>query len=649
MDVRENYAKKISEARNQYRDAAKDMKRQNEREIKGINKRNKVQNRQRTKSFLEQKGKLEEANLKNKTFATKKLNDTLEREQENYRSNVDNMKRGHSRDHFVTKKNYDNALSEMSESFNTSKKEKDKLTGIRLEAAKERFDRNFTKESKNFNEKLGSMQRNSQDRFEKYRDNSNDEKRDLLSSHRKVKQGLVQNANITKNKLNNKHQDEMNIMRKSHEQGLEQMTNHHRGRLMQLEKSKTQERMDTEKQFQGVTDRISKNNEASRKHQADQSIREKRSLETKFGKDRLTMERRTNELITAGQGERLTQVKRQMEDHYEDHIDDIKRNSETQKYNDHIAKERLNVGHQEEQNLRLFDFEQGLAAKDQEIRDLRIKDMGRLKEENQLNIETVQEEMLTADRQAKNRAIDNQKSSSDALKKQRVEMGRQISALNQDKQLVLADAQKEYRTEKTAYITKVRTDAHHDRAKLRNEMLNNYAKKESAMQKEIDKGKRQLANQKDLFDYRIGQQKQNSAKQVQKITSINTSKQEQDRREQLQALEQKDQVARRMLTESKDKFDLQLSKVKHRSERHIDKLTERYETQIGTERQEHKNEMEMKLGMARAEFDRLTRNATLEKETMKRQYEVKMEKLRQANVDSQEVAAKRDTISQKKV
>lgn len=68
------------------------------------------------------------------------------------------------------------------------------------------------------------------------------------------------------------------------------------------------------------------------------------------------------------------------------------------------------------------------------------------------------------------------------------------------------------------------------------------------------------------------------------------------------------------------------------NEQKTNRLVQRYEDQLERERADHQKEISMKLGESQGQMERLFKASELEKETLRNQYEQRMENIKLASM-----------------
>ena len=639
-----DYSNRLSEARTRYNKATNEMRESYNKDLEHAKNTHKNIEKNQLKVFNKQKQELEETNKKNLDRYEKSLTKELDQRTERYRDNLANEKKQFAQDRHATMKNYKHKLDEISTSFDTASKEKEKLNNARKEMMEERFEDGLTTREKDFNEKLAKMQRKATDSVKEFRDQQTDEKRDLVGRYENEKKQLVQDANIARNKASGVHQAELQRLRDTHKQLQESQKNSFESSVENLSNNKEKEVTRIRGNFEELTNNIQERNAAVLKNQNKEHKEDKRNLENDFATDRNQLERKTSKMINDTKEEHKVNGTDELKKRFDTRIDDL--NHEIDNIVErHVAssekraeKTRKNI---EDAELR---HAHQIEKKEKEFRDYKQGEMTEAKDRFESTNDKYKKKVLKLETTLQDKSVEHDQEMREKISDQRREYAKQLNRMSQKNLDTVNDLNKDFAQEKTKLLQSERKRAHDDKKDLLKTMKESFAKKEKSLTTIIEDKTKKNQDIINSYENQLSMFQKKSADEINSITVLEHQKREALR----EAL--KNQVETLSLNHQKEiekiraTNDRKIAEIKSNADLKTFKLTQRYENMLNNERKNALKNLKIKLGEANVKMERLAQAHKLDRETLIQQYESKIDQLiRQSRLENEMTDAQKAT------
>jgi len=132
-----------------------------------------------------------------------------------------------------------------------------------------------------------------------------------------------------------------------------------------------------------------------------------------------------------------------------------------------------------------------------------------------------------------------------------------------------------------------------------------------------------------------------SAKELEKLKIIENERRIEEKRAANQQMLEQQREFEKTISSLRRDFDRRLSRAKSNSDIRVAKITQKYEAQVKREREEHSATMDRQNRMMTENYNRLLHKTNMERDNLINQYELKIEKLREANRLAKEIEATR--------
>ncbi len=637
MDI-SDYNTRLAQTRNRFNEAAQELKDNYNDQLADIQKLHDKRTKNQRENYLKQKDEMEESSKQRLNRYDKNLKQALSERTERYNKNLVETQKNFDKDRQRQMNDYNQKLSSISKSFETANTEKDKLHKMFKSNMMERYDEGLSNREKSFNEKLAKQQENAADSINEFRDQQNREKKMMLTDHTNEKKQLVQDANIARNRANSMHQVEMERLRETAKQNENTLRNNFENANASLRTTKNLENENQRRTFEKLTQRIQDRNTGELTRLNRQNKTEKRELENNFAKNRIELERRTNALLNEGAATKVEDSKRDLMAKHENQIANLRKNIEENNYNNNLLNERLNRSQVDELKKMEIAHNSQIEEKDQQLRELRQEEIGGLKEQ----FEDYQELMVgrnkNLEREKEETAVASRQKLTNTLARQRAEFGRQINQINVSNREAMAAARDEMATEQTKFIEKTKRDVHEELADLKDDMNTVFSRKEQSLNQRLEMSEKERVALEEKYQKKIDVLKEKSAKELEQLKVFENQRRIEDRRAAQRQLEQQQREFEKTLNALRREYDRRLDRTKSNNDIQVAKLTQRYEGQIDRERKEHNAAMQRTVTNINANYNRLVDKSNMERDALINQYEMKIEKLREANRLAKEVS-----------
>lgn len=636
MDITD-YNTRLAQTRNRYNEAAQELKDNYNDQLADIQKLNDKKVKNQRENYLAQKDEMEASSKERLDRYDKNLKKALEERTERYNKNIVNEQKKFNHDRQRQMNDYNQKLSSISKSFETANTEKDKLHAMYKDNMLERYEDGLRDREKSFNDKLNKQQETANTKINSFRDQQNREKKEMLTDHTNEKKQLVQNANIARNRANSLHQIEMERLRENAKQNETTQRNNFENANATLRATKNLENENQRRTFENLTQRIQDRNTAELTKLNRQNKTEKRDLENSFSKNRIELERRTNALLNEGAATKVEDGKRSLTQQHENQLANLKKNMEENNYNNNLLNERLNRSHVDELKKMEISHNAHIEKKDMQLRELRQEEIGGLKEQFEDYQELMAGRNKNLEREKEETEVASRQRLTNTLARQRAEFGRQINQINDANQEAMSAARSEMAEEQTRFIQETKRNVHEELADLKDDMNTVFSRKEASLNQQLEMSEKEQVALEEKYQKKIDILKQKSAKELETLKLFENQRRIEDRRAAQRQLELQQREFEKNLNELRRDYDRRLDRTKSNNDIQIAKLTQRYESQIDRERKEHSASMASQVSMMNGNYKRLVDKTNMERDSIINQYEMKIEKLREANRLAKEV------------
>ncbi len=636
MDIKD-YNSRLNTARNRYNESAQELKDNYNQRVEDLEDLHSARETNQRRNYINQKLDREaEAENRLRDY-DKTLKKSLEERTSRYMKEVGEQREHFEKDRKMQMDDYNQKLSKISKSFDTATKEKEKLHALYKDNIDERYETGLENREKHFNSSLAKVQKSSEKKINEFRDQQNLEKREMITGFENEKKQLVQDANIARNKANSSHQLEMERLRENARQKEDTLRNNFESSNANLRKNKDAENEQQRDTFEKLTADIQERNVAALKKLNRQNKTEKRELEKSFSQDRIELERKTNKILSEGSNQTVDKSVNRMKKRYDMRIDQLQEQMEDNNYQNALHNQK-NADAQKDEIAQIeVRHRTEIDGKENEMRRLRENELGELKEKVEKYQESMNKRYTSLELEKEQDSIASRQKLKNSLSRQRAEFGRTINQINDSNSMVITDLRDEMTKEQSKFIENTKEKIHDELADLKNDYEGKIEKTQDSLSQQIELKNKENESLTRMYESKLDTLRAKSAKELESLKKLEHDRREEDKRESQRALNAQSREFQKNLMAMRTEFERKLDRSKGNADLHVAKLTERYESQIETERSEHAKELQRQNMMLTSEFNRLRDQSKIEKNAIINQYEMKINKLREANRVAQEV------------
>ncbi len=638
-----DYTKQLAKARDDYADKAKTLREDYDNNLKNINETHEAKEISQRENYLNQKQNLEENLSEISDRYESSSRDAIMQSQKEFRDKLGTQQNDFEQEMRETREDMQAKLSNISNSYRKSKEEQEKYNNQLLNQKTAAFNEAALTRTRDFDDRVSDLSTKNKEDFHNFQRQQAGEKRDLIHSHKDELQGLVSESNLARQKVMAKNQEELEILRDAHSRESDAMREHHSSSLNEVIGRKELEKMNLQSEYQNLTQNIIDRNDSQAEQTRRVNERVSRERENQYATDLQAVTRKSNEMVNSGgRVKSLEDDKRKLIDTYEGRVRDLRGEAENTAYNAQLEKERMNkefVAQTREQTM-LADKQKGEVQRD--LREFHTEIQAANKDKNDKVITAYKKELNQTRNSAEAKSIDDRIGSNQRLEEQRVAFSKTIDDLSTKNRETINEIQEQNAKEQTKYIQETKRNMHHEREDIKDDLRSVFARKEDSYEKRLENLEREKKSVVESYESKLTTLEKKYTKELEEMRVIMSETRAGDMRDFKRQLEMKDREVASDKLKMKQDFDTKLIKIRDRQETQLAKLHERFTTTLEGERLDHSREMKRKLDEAHTNYERLYDTAQMEKEQMKHQYEVRLEKLRQDRREAERITNTRE-------
>ncbi len=629
MDIND-YNSKLTAHRNQYRDAAKNLRESHEKELKNIEERNEVQRAKQQETYLKSKNELE-----NKVEAlgesySDKTRTEIDRRQNEYRSRVMAQREDFEREIGETKSNFRRRLEELSSDYQNNLKAREQNHDQYATSAEKRYKKSLDGVRERQQKETDRASQIAADAQRQYREQAVTERRELLNQHEGDRQDLVKKVVATENQAKEQRRSEVDTMRRIKDQEIAGRQAHHE---TLIETQRHQNKMQHERlrdAFSETNQRLDRSARAeiARLNEETKNVTQKQA--ENFSSDRMGLERKIASLEDHHSYSNEANTEDRIRKANEARVKNIFAKMEEQQEFNTLKEKELEAGFKNELDLQAERSRKTIGEKDQEINRLNLNVIGDMKQKHMENVEVYQKGQRETQARAENDVLRARNSSKREADKLHLRYGQQITSLQENNSQLIANMRTEQAKEQTEFFKDVERRTRNERLEMQDQFHNKFSTKVDQLQHKITKLEQDRTDLIDKYELRISQMKKQEAENTRQQQIINEDRRAEDQRSFQRTFVTQQREFDDQLKSIKRDVEQQIAKIKHFNDVQLSTITRDYESRLVRERQEQEKEMKIKLAEAESNYLRLESLHKSQMNSMREQYEGKMDKMRQS-------------------
>jgi hypothetical protein len=220
------------------------------------------------------------------------------------------------------------------------------------------------------------------------------------------------------------------------------------------------------------------------------------------------------------------------------------------------------------------------------------------------------------------------------MEKQRVEFGKYINIVNAKKMEEISSIKSEENKDKTMIAEKFKRDLSSERISLKEEFSNKINLKDDMYERKLADMEKHTNKIVDVYEnkiFQVSHKAQSDMDNLKKTNHINRVKENQSVLNEIDAMEAQHQAD---ITNMRDKYENMLNKEYAANDNQTTRIFHKFENQLNQERATFQRELSAKLGESESKFERYYKSSELEKESMRKHFDQRIENTKQANLKS---------------
>ena len=406
-------------------------------------------------------------------------------------------------------------------------------------------------------------------------------------------------------------------------------------RIADILKAKNAESIDNQNNFTNLQENLVKKNLADDERVKLNHQNESKALEKNFNEDikniqHLSDRKAKVENAVASLKDENKHIITSSDNRIKGLLADVKKERENS-----IQKENtINANNQEKLKELKFSLAEQADANEAILTSQHKDKLQDIKEKNNALISRYKTEVGTTKSEGEEKLSNANQISKTQFEKQRVEFGKFINMVNEKKMEEISSIKSEEEKDKTMIAEKFKRDLNSERMSLKADFSNKSNIKDDMYEKklsEIEKHTNKIIDDYENKMFQVSHKAQSDMDNLKKTNEINRMKENQSIQNEVDAMEAQHQAD---INNMRDKYENMLNKVHAVNDQQTNRIFHKFEDQINQERAASQRELSAKLGESESKFDRFYKSSELEKESMRAQFEQRIENMRQANLKS---------------
>ncbi len=635
MEVKD-YSQKLDQARDKYRQAQEDLRSTYDKNAESTkttfdNKADKL-----SKNYDNQKTKLEEQNLVNNQMYSDKTKEVIADRQERFRNDIKKNTEKFDLDRNEMKSDFNDKLTNLSDSYNKSTQENNRFHDQAMKTMSDRYGKSNTNYKNGFDKQIESMDSKSKQTF---LDQKNETHQSQLIQDKNNQENLenlrASNQEQKFKEVSRLRNDNQNL-RTSFTQERDAMHDEQQARIDDILKSKNKESEEGQKNFADLQQNIRVKNLNDEEKVKQAHMGESKALEKKFNEDLRNMQHMANQKIKGGnEVSALKDENKQLISSYENRLqgarDEAKKDSEisTEK------EEKIDDNYREKlKTLKLSNVEE-LDKKDSDMSAQSNRKLQEFKDKNSTIVDRYKNDATKTKIENEEKLTKADGKSKTQLKDQRVEFGKYINNVNDKKMEEISSIKNEFSKDKTNFIEKTRRDFSDEKNQLKDVFNQKLTVKDDMYEKKLSEMEKQTNKIIENYETRMNQLARKSEKEVEVMKNTEDTRRIKENQAIAIAFDNQEHDHQLEIGNIRSKYENIIGKDRSLNEQQTNRIVQKYEDQLERERSDHLKDLSIKLGESQAQFERLFKSSELEKETLRNQYEQRMENMKSAAMAQQ--------------
>jgi len=533
-------------------------------------------------------------------------------------------------------------LGELKESFQKVNESNERYHLQKQASTTDRYDKQKKQNQLDFDQGVKAYNEKISNELESTKAAYDTEKRQILHKSNLDKKELTSEGSIAKNKLNTDHQKEIESLRSVQNERLLRSKSHQEGIVENIKKLKNEEKKNVASNYREMSaESDRRNNQAFKKL----NIENRDVLKNKdraFAKEKQQLTRRYTETLKGGTLiDQANDKVRSANESARNRVSILKNQLSDQQMKFQEDKDLIIDSYTQEMDQQNRSNNEKMDKRETQVRELNTKILSRAKGKSDKAIESYKRELASEVYNNQKNQVEARNNLNQGMSAQRENFSHTVNEINEKNQKAISQLQEGYAKEKTEYIENMRKTLFQSREDLKDELGERYSKNEESYDKRLENLSRANKRLREVSELKLSNLEKKFKKEKELQNKIEESRREEDKRSAKREAKTKEREMMKQMLNLRKEFDRRITKAKSSSDIRVSKLTQRYEDMMSQMRGEFKSEMNLKVKELESAYHKLYESGEIEKDAIRHQSELRIEKLRQALLEAKAISSKR--------
>jgi hypothetical protein len=532
------------------------------------------------------------------------------------------------------KQKYHDKLSDVTSTYQTSANENNRLHDQSKRLMNERFLKTSDEMQGDYNSKINKFSDNAEKSVKSEKESDHEQRKELENNYRQELGDLRGKAQEKNFKEVGRLSEDNEKLRTNFERERESANEQKEARINDILKIKNQESKEGQQSFVDLRNKISAKESQEQEKTREINAKEAKSLDHKYNEDLKTIQRLANQKIKGnGEVEGLQADNKRLRSVYENRIESLGKN---------ITEDTVRMNEKENQNI-VATKEQltGLKTKYNEERESSDRDRDHEKKKeiqnlNEKNTAAIDRYKDSAQMQAKSSDNHLEKSTNESktrFKEQRIEFGHVVNKINEKNIENMSTLKEDFAKDKTKIQLKNQIELSEEKRNLRDKLQQSLSERDNSNSLKIEEMKKDIVKISNTYEAKLEQLARQNEKEVNMLKA--NSEERKYKQDQLSALalETNKQEHQLEVQNLRSHYEKMIEKDRVLGQQQTNRIIQGYEDQLDRERLGHQKELSLRTNEAQTQFERWVKGSELEKETIKTQYEDRIDHLKLSSLE----------------
>jgi hypothetical protein len=633
MDVKD-YSQQLNKVKERYQDAASDIRSSSDREKENIQKAANIKIQKQAEGYAAEKSKMEETATKNNDYYTEKTRNTIAKRQEDFIKDKTGAAEKFDLEKNDLRQKYLDKLADVTGTYKNSTAENNRLHEQSKEMMNERFAKTQDGTQEDYNSKIKKFSDNAQIEIRNEKALDHEKRKNLSSGFQSEIEDLRSKAQEKNFKQVSRLAEDNEKLRTSFDRERDGANEQKEARISDILRMKNEETNEGQKNFAELRKKISDKEAVDREQTRLVNAKEAKSMDQKYNEDLKTIQRLANQKIQSSGGkEALIEDNKRTQVAYENRLknlskmtaDDINKMSERENVNAANTKEQLGA-------LKT-KYNEEREVNDRERDSDKNKTIQKLNEKNVLALERYKEESKLKDISSDDSLDKTKKNSKNLLKEQRVEFGKVVNKIQEKNLEHMSSIKDDFAKDRGHFVAKTQREVSEEKRVLRDQLQQQVSVHDDVNQKKLEEVKKEAERYINNYEVKLEQLARQNEKEMEMLKANYDEKQIKQEQNANFAAETSKQEHQIELKNIRSRFEKVIDRDRIMGEQQTGRIVQKYEDQLDRERIAHQKELSLRTNEAQTQFERLYKASELEKETLRSQYEDRIERMKLSSLE----------------